>query len=111
MNKTDSSAEAQSDLAEIQAYIAEELENPAAASATVRKIVKDIDRLREYSLLGTPLSAVYDTKQDYRFLVTGNYLTFYRVVNHNVHISRVLYGRRDYLRVLLKDLQQEADTE
>ena len=88
------------DLAGIKSYIAKNLENPSAAISTVRNITKDIRRLREHSLIGASLSSIADVESDYRFLVTGSYLTFYRVLDNDVYVDRVLYGRRDYLRIL-----------
>lgn len=108
MNKLHLSEDAQTDLAEIKAYITEDLENPSAAENTVRRITKDMRILREHSLVGAPLSSIADTESDYRFLVSGNYLTFYRVSGSDVYIDRVLYGRRDYLRILL-DKKHEAE--
>ena len=105
------SAAAQSDLMEIKHYIAKELENPTAALSVVRKITQDIRRLREYPLIGTPLRTVADVETDYRFLTTGNYLTFYRIYGKNVYVERVLYGRSDYLRVLLGDMPQDDNGE
>ena len=102
MNNLHLSDEAQADLAGIKSYIAKNLENPSAAISTVRNITKDIRRLREHSLIGTSLSSIADVESDYRFLVTGSYLTFYRVLDNDVYVDRVLYGRRDYLRILLE---------
>ena len=56
--------------------------------------------------IGTPLSSVTDIESDYRFLTGGNYMVFYRVNGQDVYIDRVLYGRRDYLRILFPDLPQ-----
>ena len=103
------SAAAQSDLAEIKCYIAKELENPTAALSVVGKITRDIRRLREYPLIGAPLRTIADVETDYRFLTTGNYLTFYRVCGENVYVERVLYGRSDYLRILLGDTLQDGN--
>ena len=97
------SHEAQNDLAEIKDYIAEDLENPQAAIATVSKITKAIRMLRDYALLGTPLSSITDVDSNYRFLVSGNYMVFYRANGSDVYIDRVLYGRRDYMRVLFEN--------
>ena len=108
MNKLYLAPEAQNDLAEIKAYIAEDLENPTAARSTVAKITKSIRILQEHALIGTPLYSVADVDSDYRFLVSGNYLVFYRVVETDVFIDRVLYGRRDYLRVLFGDSEKET---
>lgn len=107
MNSVYLSGEAQSDLAEIKAYIAGELENPSAALAVVRRITEAIRALRNHAQIGTPLSAIADVETDYRFLVTGNYLTFYRVYGSDVYVDRVLYGRRDYLRILFGDVYPE----
>ena len=107
MNNLHLSDEAQADLAGIKSYIAKNLENPSAAISTVRNITKDIRRLREHSLIGASLSSIADVESDYRFLVTGSYLTFYRVLDNDVYVDRVLYGRRDYLRVLFGDVQDD----
>ena len=107
MNKLHLSPEAQEDLSEIKAYIAEDLENPQAALSTVTKITKTIRMLQDHALIGTPLSAVADVNSDYRYLVSGNYTVFYRVAGKDVFIDRVLYGRRDYLRILFADTQEE----
>lgn len=103
MNNLHLSIEAQNDLADIKEYIAEDLENPKAALAVVSKITKTIRLLRDHALLGTPLSAVADVDSDYRFLVSGNYMIFYRARGKDVYVDRVLYGRRDYLSILFKD--------
>ena len=107
MNKLHLSPEAQEDLSEIKAYIAEDLENPQAALSTVMKITKTIRMLQDHALIGTPLSAMADVNSDYRYLVSGNYMVFYRVAGKDVFIDRVLYGRRDYLRILFADTQEE----
>ena len=105
MNNLHLSYEAQKDLADIKAYIAEDLENPQAAIATVSKITKQIRTLCDHALIGTPLSAIADVDGDYRFLVSGNYMVFYRANGNDIYIDRVLYGRRDYLRILFEDTQ------
>jgi len=107
MNKLHLSPEAQEDLSEIKAYIAEDLENPQAALSTVTKIAKTIRMLQDHALIGTLLSAVVDVNSDYRYLVSGSYMVFYRVADKDVFIDRVLYGRRDYPRILFADTQEE----
>ena len=65
-----------------------------------------IDELENFSEIGALLSSVTNIESDYRFLTIGNYMVFYRVNGQDVYIDRVLYGRRDYLRILLPDLSQ-----
>ena len=103
MNKLQVSKAAQKDLQEIKAYLAVDLENPGVAVAAVSKITKKIRLLKDNPLMGPALTAVTDE----RFLVCGNYLVFYSVTRENIFIDRVLYGRRDYLRVLFGE---QADT-
>lgn len=100
MNNLHLSGEAQADLEKIKEYITVELENPTAAIAVVRKITKTIRILQQHALAGAALSSIANIDSDYRFLVSGNYLVFYRVSESDVYIDRVLYARRDYLRIL-----------
>lgn len=103
MNSLYLSEAAQNDLIEIKSYIAKELDNPNAADATVNKIIKSIHILENHAYAGVPLSSITDITTDYRFLVSGNYLTFYRVHQNQIYVDRILYSRRNYLRILLGD--------
>ena len=102
-NKIHYSAQAQRDLDEIRDYMVADLCNPKAAERMVTRILDAVDQLADFSGIGAPLSSVADTDADYRFLVTGSYLTFYRVHGNDVYVDRILYGRRDYLRILMGD--------
>lgn len=111
MNNLHLSEAAQNDLSEIKAYISEELENPSAALSTVGKIIRSIRILKNHALAGASISSIADVEDDYRFLVCGKYIAFYRVSGSEVYIDRVLYGRRDYLRILFEDVLEEEPTE
>ena len=95
------SPESRRDLEAIWEYIRYSLRNPSAAAHTVDKIVDEIDRLEILPDMGTPLSSIAEVESNERFLVTGNYLSFYRVCGDTVFIDRILNGRCDYLRILL----------
>ena len=103
MNNLHLSQEAQNDLIEIKKYIEEELLNPSAALATVSKITKSLRILQTYAQTGTPLSSIADIESDYRFIVSGNYISFYRAYGNDVYIDRILYARRNYMRILFGD--------
>ena len=107
MNNLHLSEEAQNDLIEIKTYIEEELLNPSAALATVSRITKSLRMLQTYAEIGTPLSSIMDIESDYRFIVSGNYISFYRVYGSEVYIDRILYARRDYMRILFEDSTDE----
>ncbi len=108
MNNLHLSPQAEKDLYEIKTYIEKDLENPQAALSTIAKITKTIRRLREHALIGASLSAIANIESDYRYLVRGNFLVFYRVVDKDIFIDRVLYGRRDYLRILFTDETEDT---
>ena len=104
MYKLKISPEAKDDLVEIKSYISRELCNQQAAVNLVSKISKKIRGLSEHPEIGTPLSSIMDVQTDYRFLVCLNYLIFYRYEDGVVFVSRILYGRRDYVHILFGDL-------
>lgn len=107
MYKLKISPEAKDDLAEIKGYISKELCNPQAAINLVSKITKKIRGLTEHPGIGAPLSSVLDIQTDYRFLVCDHYLIFYRYEDRVIFVSRVLYGRRNYTRILFDDLSED----
>ena len=92
-------------------YIVSELQNRSAAERVIDRIMDAVDPLKNFEEMGTPLSSIADVGTDYRFLVSGNYMVFYRVQGSDVYIDRVLYGRSDYMSVLVKGLQREEITE
>lgn len=107
MNNLHVSPAAQSDLAEIKDYISKDLETPTAALSVLGNITKAMRRLREHAWIGTPLSSAANVNSDYRFLVSGSYMVFYRVMGKDVFIDRVIYGRRDYLRILFDNMTDD----
>ena len=101
------SQDAKNDLEQIGDYIAKELKNPTAALNTVSRIQNAIGKLGYAPRIGVLLSARYENAGDYRFLVCGNYLAFYHEDAQMVYIDRILYGRRDYMKILFGDLPEE----
>lgn len=107
MNKVILSFDAKEDLNEIRKYITEDLNSPSAANGVVAKITKSLRNLESHPFIGAPLSSIVDFETNYRFLVCGNYLAFYRSEENTVYVSRILYGRRDYLKILFKNDTKE----
>ena len=107
MAKLNISPQALNDLRDIKEYITRELENPDAAVNTVTKIIKTIRSLADFPNIGSPLSSIIDMRTDYRFLVSGNYIVLYRHENDNAYVVRILYGRRDYVKILFGLLPDE----
>ena len=111
MNKISLSAEAQRDLQDIKCYISVELDNMTAAVNTVKRITAKIKILSEHPMAGAALTSITAVDSDYRFLVAGNYLVFYRFVNQEIFVDRILYGRRNYLRILFGDFVNDETEE
>ena len=110
-NKIHYSPESRRDLDDIWDYIVLELQNRSAAERVIDRIMDAVDPLKNFTEMGTPLSSIADVGTDYRFLVSGNYMVFYRVQSNDVYIDRVLYGRSNYMSVLFRDLLWEEPTE
>lgn len=89
------------DVQEIKAYISED--NPAAAERTGNDIYSKVEKLAEFPQMGVPLGSRINIKTDYRFLVCGMYLIFYKIEGEFVSVYRVLNGMRDYLTILFTD--------
>lgn len=99
------------DLKEIKSYIEHDLSNPIAANNVIKRIIADYSNLEISPYMGTSLSTRVPFDTDYRFIVSGNYLVFYKVDNEYISIYRILYGRRDYLKIIFNNICEEDDLE
>ena len=99
-NRVRYTARALHDLDEVWDYISFELQNPQAAEKTVNRILDKVDQLVEFAQSGALLSAVSEVMGEERFIVCDSYMIFYHSKKQEITIDRILYGRRDYLRVL-----------
>ena len=93
------------DLKEIMSYIENDLSNPIAAKNVIKRIIEDYSRLQFLLHMGPSLSSKVPFVTDYRFIVSGNYIVFYKADDEYVSIYRVLYGRRDYLKIIFDDIE------
>lgn len=102
--KINYTSKVQRDLDEIWNYIVSEHQNISSADRIVQGIMDAVEQLEKFPNLGPSLDSILDVKTDYRFLTTGKYLTFYRILGDEIRIERVLYGSRDYCPCLFDDL-------
>ncbi len=103
-------SQAHRDIDEIWGYIAYDLQNESSAYRIVNEIFDAVDeRLQFFPESCARVSSVSGSNHDVRYLVIGKYLAFYRIVGNEVYIDRVLYGRRDYLRILFEDIPEETE--
>ena len=81
---------AQADAIEVWAYIAED--NISAADQLLERFDQLIQKISLQPLMG---KAVDSIAPGIRFIPTGNYLIFYRVITDGVEIARILHSARD----------------
>lgn len=101
-------AAARQDLKDIHQYISTSLRNPSAARNVVQNITAQIRGLEDFPEMGT-LVFLEESPITYRYLVSGNYMSFYHIQRDAVIVDRVLYGRRDYLQILLGNALEEDE--
>ena len=110
MAKVQISPLAQQDILNIRRHIETELGNPAAARRTVERILKSVHQLEQFPLSGAPLQ-YNGVDTGYRYVTSGNYVTFYIGTHTTAQVVRMLYGRRDTIRILLGRTFQQEETE
>lgn len=94
------------DLDDIWEYIATETENPMLAQVIINKILSAIEKLQAFARMGTVLSKKVPFPNNYRFLVVDNYMIFYRYEFSDIYVGRILFGSRNYLRILFEEKSQ-----
>ena len=94
------SSRAIADLEEIKRYISDDLFNPQAASELIDLVFKKIRTLASLLQTGARVQTNIPVLQTYRFIPCKHYLVFYRVEEKSVSVIRILYARRNYLRLL-----------
>jgi len=97
------SPQAADDLLEIKDYIENELQNPIAAQSTILKIVETYEDLANFPEIGIPVEKYIDFPTDYKFVLANNYSIFYRIEGKIVRVVRILYSRRDFVRILFEE--------
>ena len=97
------SPQAAEDLLEIKDYIENELQNPLAAQNTILKIVETYEGLSEFPEIGIPVEKYVNFPTDYKFVLANNYSIFYRIQDEIVRVVRILYSRRDFIRILFEE--------
>jgi addiction module RelE/StbE family toxin len=88
------------DLLDIAQYIAYNLESPKAAENFLSKLDKEVLKIADNPFRCHSYSPPEKLKYDYRVLHIDNYSLFYEVESEKVEIHRIIYSRREILRIL-----------
>ena len=96
------SKEAHNDIDEIANYIAQELNNIQAATAFLDDIENSYRRIADNPFMYALCEDIRLQEKGYRKVVIKNYLVLYRVIEEEktVYVIRVVYGARDYVKLL-----------
>ncbi len=95
--------QAAEDLLEIKNYIENELQNPIAAHSTVLNIVETYENLSTLAEAGISVERYVPFPTDYKFVLANNYSIFYRIDDNIVKVIRIMYSKRDFVRILFED--------
>lgn len=91
---------AKADMEQIFQYISVELCNPTAALGQINDFAKAFDNVCAFPESCSRINNEYVKDKSLRKLVVNNYIAFYRVNNREVQVVRVLYGMRNYEKLL-----------
>ena len=92
--------EALNDLSEIKQYIGKDLGSPIAAGKIISGILASCSLLKNQPRLGMELSKRIGRESDYRYLISGNYIVFYRIESNSISVYRIIDARTDYIRTV-----------
>jgi plasmid stabilization system protein ParE len=69
----------------------------------IKLILSDIERLKRNPLIGLKLSNKTDISTRLRYIIAGDYLTFFEIIDErNIHVKRILNGRTNYIQILFR---------
>ena len=91
---------AQEDMEQIFSYISEKLYNPTAAIKQIEDFENALDNVCLFPQSCPLTENEYVKDRTLRKLVVNNYIVFYRVKNEEIQVVRVIYGMRDYAKIL-----------
>ncbi len=90
------------DIERIAAYLSKASYYDATIKDIFEMLYKDIARLRTSPMIGAKLTNKTTIANDYRYLVSGQYLIFYKVIEREklVRVYHVYHGKENYLTKL-----------
>ncbi len=94
---------AYSDLDEIFDYIM--ADNLQAANKTLDNIMSSLHRLKEFPQSGVPLAEGSLKKFNFKMVIIDPYIAFYRFIDDEVIIYRILHCARNYSHLLKESMK------
>ena len=94
------SKDSMQDLVEMKQYIKFKLQEPEIAQKIIRKIREEINNLRNNPKRYATIDNKKIERLEIRKIIVKNYIVFYRIKGYKIQIVRVMYGRRDWIKLL-----------
>ena len=91
---------AQADMEEIFNYISNNLKNKIAAGKLINDFKRTIEMIRLFPESFPLINNEYVNDKNIRKVSLKNYIIFYRIVNYEIQIIRVLHGLQKYEKLL-----------
>lgn len=71
----------------------------ASAQKITDKILDDLEMLKTSPYMGKACEEPILAAENYRRLVTGKYLSFYRIIGKTVYVYHIINGKKDYPKI------------
>ena len=94
------SEDSKQDLFEIKRYIKYNLQEPNIAKKLTDKILKEIRKLSDNPEMYSIIDDELINKLKIRRIIVDNYVVFYRVKDNSVEIVRIMYEKRNWMKLL-----------
>ena len=98
--KIEYSKDSKADLAGLKRYIKYNLQEPQTAENLISKIKSEIRKLKDNPEKFGVIDDDYIKKIEIRKLIVNNYIVFYRIIDDNIQIVRIMYGKRNWINLL-----------
>ena len=90
------------DIDSICDYLSNELSNPKAANNFIEELQESFQTLIVFPKMYPLIDNIFVDDQSIRKMPVKKYLVFYRLVNKEIQVIRVIHGRSDYVSLLLQ---------
>ena len=92
--------EAKQDLIEIKRYIKYNLQEPDIVNKLISKIKNAIEDIKNNPEVYAIIDDDFIKKLEIRKIIVDNYIIFYRIKSNTIEIVKVIYGRRNWIKLL-----------
>lgn len=79
-------------------YIEYDLGNPAAARRLLESVLQKAELFSKIPGAGVTLRTLSGIDTGYRYLMSGNWMIFFRCEDSRALVVRILYARSDYMK-------------